>query len=145
MSAADEIIHDDRRKATGWPRILFLGLLLAAVIFLWRAIIAATDSLSRGDGVEMIGTLVAAAAWTLGAIGALHNGRRMRWVAGACWIINIVLPFVGVGFPDLFDPVNPWYRGGATYFYLPTLGAILALVWLMWSRPANLNNMREVA
>ncbi|VDG76653.1 Uncharacterised protein [Actinobaculum suis] len=145
MAEDGEIIKDDRRRATGWPRFLLLALLVAAVVFCWRGVVSATSSAIDGNGLDVFTTILAALCWLGGAIGCLHNGRKMRWVATVCWIINIALPFFGVGFPDAFVPVNPWYRGGETYFYLPTLGAILALAWLLWSRPSNLQKMREAA
>ena len=133
-----EMIRDERRTAVGWPLFLLIALSLGAAIFVWRAIVAGTEDFQLGYPWRMATTLVAALIWVLACAGSLHNGRRMRWVATACWSANIVMAVVGVVIPDLFHQVSPWYQAGATYYYLPTLGAIAGLAWIMWSRPASI-------
>lgn len=131
------LLVDERKRASGFPAF-FIGLLLfASVIFAWRAIVSATASFQDGHLVTALTTAVAAGLWVLGGIGLYHNGKKMRIVAYISCVINAVVPLVGL-FADLdFAWVNPWRSGGATYFYLPTVGAVLALAWLLWSNPAN--------
>lgn len=132
-----EIIRDKRRSASGLPLIFLIILAAGSLIFAWRGIVNATLDFQLGNVSTSITTLVAATVWLLAATGALHNGRRMRRISGGGWFVNVVCAVIGGIKPELFDRVNPWFEAGSTYFYLPTVGAILALAWLIWSRPAH--------
>lgn len=129
-------LSDTRSRARGWPLALIGALCFGALVITWRAVVDATDAFTSGNYGVGVTSVLAAAAWTLGCVGIVHNGRRMRMVAFAAWIINLLGVIVGLLAPDLFSRENPWSNGGATYFYLPTLGAMVAMVWLVWSRPA---------
>ena len=132
-------LHDGRQTATGWPRVIFVLLAVGSAIFLWRGIVASTDDFLGGHGARGSLTLLSAAAWAAGAIGVVHNGRRMRRVATACWAANLCAPFAALTpFGDFLDRVSPWHDAGSTYFYLPTVGALAALAWLAWSMPAKI-------
>ena len=84
-------------------------------------------------------TAIAVISWVAGSAGLIHNGRRMRYVAWASWTINAVMPlalfFVA---DDVVARVSPWFSGGATYFYVSTVGAIVSLAWLAWSAPSQI-------
>ncbi|WP_124039570.1 hypothetical protein [Neoactinobaculum massilliense] len=135
-----ELIKDTRHRATGWPAV-FIGLLLVgAVVVVWRTVIGASDAFVARHPAQAAVAILAAAIWMLAAIGTLHNGRRMRRVAGVSWALNVVMPVVGTILPDAFIAVNPWYQAGSSYFYLTTVGALLALGWLFYSRPAHIAN-----
>ncbi|MDO4888374.1 MAG: hypothetical protein Q3979_06685 [Actinomycetaceae bacterium] len=139
MTQPGEQLRDERQSARGWPRILFVVLACLACIFLWRGIIASTDAFLHGFVAEGFLTLTAAVTWTMGAVGIVHNGRRMRRIAYLAWMLNVLAPFVALAVSSWqLDRVNPWYHGGATYFFLPTVGAVAALVWLAWSDPSKI-------
>nr|WP_285895780.1 hypothetical protein [Trueperella bernardiae] len=125
---------DTRTRAHGWPSVLIYALGVGAVIFLWRAVVAATNSMVGGHYGLAVTSILAALCWVLGFAGAKHNGRRMRYLAFGAWGINVFAPLAGLVVD--FHYSNPWFEAGRTYFYLPTLGAIAAFAWLMWSRPA---------
>ncbi len=139
MSEEIQPIHDDRTSTHGWPRVLLWALALGAAVFTWRGIVASTEAFVNGDVSIAAATLVADLCWIAGSVGIIHNGRRMRRLAGVAWTINALVPLIAL-FADI-EPivrVNPWYQAGATYFFLPTLGAVAALVWLIWSTPSQI-------
>ena len=134
-------LPDDRTSTHGWPWVLLCLLALGAVIFTWRGIVASTQEFTEGNIAAAIVTLVADVCWLAGAAGVLHNGRKMRIVATTAWMINAIAPLVALVLtrPEVL-PVNPWYQGGATYFYLPTIGALASIIWLVWSSPSQIAN-----
>ena len=132
-------LRDERTAAMGWPRALFGVLAVGAVIFLWRGIVASTDAFLDHRVPEGLLTLLAAVSWVAGAAGVLHNGRRMRRLALASWPLNLLAPIAALVFASWdLNRVNPWFHGGQTYYFLPTAGALAALVWLMWSAPSKI-------
>ena len=132
-------LRDERTAAMGWPRALFGVLAVGAVIFLWRGIVASTDAFLDHRVPEGLLTLLAAVSWVAGAPGVLHNGRRMRRLALVSWTLNLLAPIAALVFASWeLNRVNPWFHGGQTYYFLPTAGALAALVWLMWSAPSKI-------
>lgn len=132
-------LRDERTAAMGWPRALFGVLEVGAVIFLWRGIVASTDAFLDHRVPEGLLTLLAAVSWVAGAAGVLHNGRRMRRLALVSWTLNLLAPIAALVFASWdLNRVNPWFHGGQTYYFLPTAGALAALVWLMWSAPSKI-------
>ena len=132
-------LRDERTAAMGWPRALFGVLAVGAVIFLWRGIVASTDAFLDHRVPEGLLTLLAAVSWVAGAAGVLHNGRRMRRLALVSWTLNLLAPIAALVFASWdLNRVNPWVHGGQTYYFLPTAGALAALVWLMWSAPSKI-------
>ena len=132
-------LHDERQSTHGWPLVFLALLCVGAAIFAWRGIVASTEQFTTGEIGTGVVTLAAVSTWVAGAVGILHNGRRMRLLAWVMWSINAVLPFASSVFDDaLVAYVSPWFSAGATYFYLPTIGAILALIWLGWSSPSQI-------
>lgn len=127
-------LTDTRTRAHGWPSVLIYALGVGAAVFLWRAVVAATNSVGSGHFGLAASSIFAALCWVLGFAGIKHNGRRMRYLAFVAWGINILGPFAGL-IVD-YHYTNPWFEAGRTYYYLPTLGAVAAFAWLMWSRPA---------
>ena len=132
-------LRDERTAAMGWPRALFGVLAVGAVIFLWRGIVASTDAFLDHRVPEGLLTLLAAVSWVAGAAGVLHNGRRMRRLALVSWTLNLLAPIAALVFASWeLNRVNPLFHGGQTYYFLPTAGALAALVWLMWSAPSKI-------
>ena len=132
-------LRDERTAAMGWPRALFGVLAVGAVIFLWRGIVASTDAFLDHRVPEGLLTLLAAVSWVAGAAGVRHNGRRMRRLALVSWTLNLLAPIAALVFASWdLNRVNPWFHGGQTYYFLPTAGALAALVWLMWSAPSKI-------
>ncbi len=129
-------LSDTRTRAHGWPLAMIVGLCVGATVLTWRAVVAATVAFVAGEYVIVASSIIAALMWILGCVGIAHNGKRMRRMALAAWIVNLLGAIFGVILPQIFDRVNPWFEAGSTYFYLPTIGAVLALGWLLWSRPA---------
>lgn len=129
-------LSDTRTRAHGWPLAIIIALCLGAAIITWRAVVAATEAFVSGEYLMGVTSMLAALLWILGCAGIAHNGRRMRVVALVSCVLNLVGAGIGLASPDLFSRVNPWFEAGATYFYLPTIGAVIALGWLVWSRPA---------
>ncbi|AJC70596.1 hypothetical protein [Trueperella pyogenes] len=127
-------LTDTRTRAHGWPSVLIYTLGVGALIFAWRAVVATTTLMSAGDYSCALTSILAALSWLVGFAGVKHNGRKMRYIAFVAWTINLAMPLIGL-FAN-FHYTNPWFEAGATYYYLPTIGAIAALAWLMWSRPA---------
>jgi hypothetical protein len=135
----NQALPDDRTTAHGWPRILLFLLAAGALIFSWRGVVASTVAFGDGDVSEAGLTLVSDLCWIAGAVGIIHNGRRMRRLAWATWVINAVMPFVALVVGNVaLDRVSPWFDAGATYFYLPVLGAVAAIAWLAWSSPSQI-------
>lgn len=132
-------LPDDRTSTHGLPWVLLCVLALGAVVFTWRGIIASTAEFVEGDIAAGVMTLIADVCWLAGAIGLIHNGRKMRKVAAVTWTINVIAPFLALAMsrPEIVD-VSPWYGAGSTYFFLPTIGAVAALVWLVWSSPSQI-------
>ncbi len=140
-SVSEEIqpIRDDRSSTHGWPRVLLWALALGAAVFTWRGIVASTEAFVNGEVSVGVTTLLANLCWIAGSVGIIHNGRRMRRLAGITWTVNLIVPLI-TAFAHI-EPivrVSPWFQAGTTYFFLPTLGAVAALVWLMWSAPSQI-------
>lgn len=132
-------LQDERQTAHGWPRVIFACLAVASLVFTWRGVAASSAAFQKSECVEGSLTIVAALAWLVGSAGVIHNGRRMRMLAYTAWSVNLVMPFVMLACPiSQVNVVNPWYGGGVTYWYLPTIGALVAMLWLVWSTPARI-------
>lgn len=136
-TSQSQVLSDTRSRAHGWPLAFMVLLGIAAVVFAWRGIISVTESVLTGDAVAAITTGLAVITWILGTVGIVHNGRRMRIVAYVCWILNLIGALIGALVGDAFAVASPWYGGGVTYYFLPTVAAALAIAWLYWSAPAN--------
>jgi len=130
---------DERRTATGWPRIFIFAVAVYAGIFVWRSIVAGTQDALEGLGLTAALTWLSALVWIAGAAGLVHNGKKMRWVALFAMSLNVVMPLLGLAVSDFpVDRVSPWFDGGATYFYVPTVLAVGAVAWLFHSAPSRL-------
>lgn len=130
---------DERQSTHGWPRVIFAVLSIYSVVFGWTGVLASTKALSQGRVAEGLTMWIAVALWMAGSAGLVHNGRRMRLIAYAAWTTNLLAPFVALAAHSwALDPACPWYHGGATYLYIPTAGALIALLWLVWSSPAKI-------
>lgn len=139
MSEETQPIRDTRASTHGWPRILLMALAVGAVIFTWRGIVASTAAFQQGEIAAALTTLLADLIWVAGTVGIIHNGLRMRRFAGVSWMINVVAPLAAfVLNSDALLPVNPWYGAGSTYFFLPLVGAVAAVIWLIWSAPSQI-------
>lgn len=139
MSEETQPIRDTRASTHGWPRILLMALAVGAVIFSWRGIVASTAAFQQGEIAAALTTLLADLIWVAGTVGIIHNGLRMRRFAGVSWTINVVVPIVAFFIDsDALVPVNPWYGAGSTYFFLPLVGAVAAVIWLIWSAPSQI-------
>ncbi|MDO5025630.1 MAG: hypothetical protein Q4E03_03830 [Trueperella sp.] len=135
---ADKQLADTRPRTFGWPAVFIGVLCVAAVFFALRGIISAAIDFTAGEPLAATGTILSALAWVCGGVGLAHNGRRMRRVAWSAWALNTVVPILTLAFQsDWLNSASPWFSGGSTYFYLPTVGAALALGWLFWSQPAR--------
>ncbi|MFC5280480.1 hypothetical protein ACFPGO_01120 [Arcanobacterium canis] len=130
-------LMDNRTRSWGWPIALMGVLALGSIIFTWRAILAGSHQFVHGDVFGATTTFVAALAWVFGTAGLIHNGRKMRRVAWACWILNAVGTVWGIAMPHLFCAVSPWQMAGRTYYFLPAIGTVCTLLWLVWSDPAR--------
>lgn len=138
-------LSDTRTRANGWPFAVIVILCVFAAVLTWRAIVATTTAVHAGNYLIAATTMVAALMWIVGCVGIVHNGRRMRVLATAAWTVNLIGTVVGLLAPQYFSWVNPWYEAGATYFYLPTIGTLVAHGWLAWSRPAAVAARQEGA
>ncbi len=139
MSEETQPIRDTRASTHGWPRILLMALAVGAVNFTWRGIVASTAAFQQGEIAAALTTLLADLIWVAGSVGIIHNGLRMRRFAGVSWMINVVAPLAAfVLNSDALLPVNPWYGAGSTYFFLPLVGAVAAVIWLIWSAPSQI-------
>ena len=139
MSEETQQIRDTRASTHGWPRILLVALAVGAAIFTWRGIVASTTAFQQGEMTAALNTLLAGLIWVAGSVGIIHNGLRMRRLAGVSWTINVVAPLLALFFDtQVLLPVNPWYHAGATYFFLPLAGAVAAVIWLIWSAPSQI-------
>lgn len=131
-------LQDRRRSAHGSARVLLFVIVGFAIAFLWLGIVGATSAfISSLPGTALL-TLLAAAVWMLMAVGLLHNGHRMRRIAWAAALINLVLPLIGF-FADM--PLyhwSPWRDGGVAFWYVPTALVAVSLWWLYYSSPARL-------
>ena len=138
MSEEIQPIRDTRASTHGWPRILLMALAVGAAVFTWRGIIASTAAFQQGEIAAALTTLLADFVWVAGSAGIIHNGLRMRRLAGVSWSVNVVAPLAALVLEtDVVLPVNPWYQAGSTYFFLPLAGAVAAIIWLLWSAPSQ--------
>ncbi|WP_241969035.1 hypothetical protein [Trueperella bialowiezensis] len=133
-----EQLNDTRTRARGWPVVIIAALCVGAAVFVWRAVVAVTEAVVAGNYLVAVTTIVAALTWLAGCVGVVHNGKRMRRLAAIAWLINLLGAGAGLIWPEYFARVSPWFEAGSTYYYLPTLGVVVALAWLAWSRPAAL-------
>ncbi len=139
MSEEIQPIRDTRASTHGWPRILLMALAVGAAVFTWRGIIASTAAFQQGEIAAALTTLLADFVWVAGSAGIIHNGLRMRRLAGVSWSVNVVAPLAALVLEaDVVLPVNPWYQAGSTYFFLPLAGAVAAIIWLLWSAPSQI-------
>ena len=139
MSEETQPIRDTRASTHGWPRILLMALAVGAAIFTWRGIIASTMAFQQGEIAAALTTLLADLVWVARSVGIIHNGLKMRRLAGVSWTINVVAPLAALFLEtDALLPVNPWYEAGSTYFFLPLAGAVAAVIWLIWSAPSQI-------
>lgn len=131
-------LQDQRRSAHGLARVLLLTIAGFAVAFIWLGIVGATSAfMSSAPGTALL-TLLAAAVWVLMAAGLLHNGHRMRRIAAATALTNVVTPLIGLAVELPLYNWSPWRHGGIAFWYVPTLLAAVALWWLYHSSPARL-------
>ncbi|QOR48504.1 hypothetical protein INS90_04380 [Trueperella pecoris] len=129
-------LTDTRTRAHGWPSVLIALLGVGALIFLWRSVISTQIAVSAGSYGVAVTSVAAAAVWLIGFAGVKHNGRRMRYIAFVAWTVNVLMPLLSFFISGSLARTNPWFAAGETYYYLPTIGSIAALAWLVWSRPA---------
>lgn len=138
MGSTTAPVHDARQSTHGLPQVFTYLLLVAAVLFTWRAIVATSVGFARGDLLAASTTLASAALWVTGSIGVFHNGQRMRILAWVSWVANIVIPLLTFPADAFYYRVSPYYHLGATYYYLPIVASIAALAWLWWSEPSRI-------
>ncbi|PWD52330.1 hypothetical protein C8046_03345 [Serinibacter arcticus] len=85
---------------------------------------------------------VAALIYVVATVALAHNGTRMRRVAWAAVIIELV-GVVAVGIwsfasPESFPEATVWSHLGQGYGYVPAVLPVLGLWWLWRSDPARL-------
>ncbi|MEZ7897733.1 MAG: hypothetical protein QMB98_02835 [Flaviflexus sp.] len=131
-------LSDSRRTAHGTARLLLLFIAAASLVFAWLGVVGATTAFMEDRPGTAVLTLIAAITWIAMSAGLLHNGRRMRRVAWISALINVVMPLIGIFVSLPLDKWSPWRDGGLAYWYVPTVLAVVAMVWLYNSSPARL-------
>lgn len=131
-------LHDSRRSALGWARVLLFIIIAFAAAFVWLGIVGATSAFLNSLPGTAVLTLVAAVVWSLMAAGIVHNGRRMRRIAWAAAAVNVIMPIIDLWAAMPLDTWSSWRSGGVAYWYVPTLVAAVTLWWLYHSSPARL-------
>lgn len=144
MSVRTTSTDDTRRPAYGLGRVLILVYGIFAVAATARAGVqlirdAAEAPLAYGLSAA------AAAVYVLATVALAHNGRRMRRVAWAAVVFELV-GVLGVGVlslthPELFPRATVWSGFGAGYGYVPLVLPFFGIGWLWWSSPRRVAHL----
>ena len=132
---------DPRPPALGVARLLFGAFLIFALYALYNEVrqLLVTQTIWYPAHVA---SLLALALWFLGTAGLIHNGRRMRMVAWAAFLLEslavIVTTILGLFDVRIATSVTMLGMAGAYYYYIPLVGSVAALGWLVWSNPRRL-------
>lgn len=131
---------DTRRPAYGVGRVLILVYGIFAVAALARATVQLSQ---RGAEAPLAYALsaVAGLVYLVATIALTHNGRRMRRVAWAAVIFELVgvitVGTLSLSAPELFPDDTVWSGFGRGYGFVPAFLPVLGIAWLWVSSPVR--------
>lgn len=131
---------DTRPPARGWGRVIIAVYGVFAI-----------SSLARG-GVQLIRdaaeaplayslSVFAAVVYVFATVALAHNGRRMRRLAWAAVVVELVgvltVGVLSLVEPELFPRATVWSHFGQGYGFVPLVLPVLGMVWLWRSSPGR--------
>lgn len=141
---AEPSLTDSRRPAHGWGR------LLVGVFAVFGVLVLADNIRELVNQTSPVASLNTAAAlgYLLLAICVAHNGRRMRLLAWACVILELLGVFLPLLFLDgaLGQPLNATIWGPTsqrTWLYLPVILPLVAALQIWLSDPLRIVTTAE--
>lgn len=128
-------LHDHRRPAYGWGRLVVLVSILYSIIYL----VIAAAGVINSQGVPVLGwvlTFLVGLVWVMICVGLWHNGRKMRLVASISAVIIAVshslsfsLDVTKIGWPE-FGPL-----GNEPSCLLGIIVVAISVFWVFRSDP----------
>lgn len=145
--APKDAARDDRRASRGLGRLVMAVFWVFGVVTTVLAVAALARPADSPLGSRLVG-LLAAVIYILIAVGITHNGRRMRMLAWAGLVVELVGPIitgllgVGAGLPP-GSYVSAWTDFGINYWYLPLILPIGGMAWMWFSDPRRIVEIAE--
>ena len=85
---------------------------------------------------------LSAVVYIVATVAMAHNGRRMRRLAWAAVLFELVgvitVGTLSLTHPELFQHASVWSQFGAGYGWVPAVLPILGLFWMWRSSPARI-------
>lgn len=139
--APAESATDPRPRAYGAGRALVLVYGILAVAALARSLYQLLTKVAEAPLAYSLSGF-AAVVYVVATVGLAHNGVRMRRVAWAAVLIEL-LGVLGVGLwsylrPGDFPEATVWSHFGQGYGFVPLVLPVLGIIWLARSDPARL-------
>ncbi|ACQ80132.1 putative integral membrane protein [Beutenbergia cavernae DSM 12333] len=136
-----EAVHDPRRRAYGAGRALIAVYGVFALSATARAGVQLVRDAAEAPlayGLSAFSALV----YVVATIALAHNGHRMRRVAWAAVVVELV-GVLAVGTLSVVDPAafpkdTVWSHFGQGYGFVPLVLPLLGLAWLWRSSPARI-------
>lgn len=137
---------DTRRPAYGLGRVLILVYAVFALAATARSavqLVRAAAEAPLAYGLSAFSAVV----YVLATVALAHNGRRMRRVAWAAVITELVgvisIGTLSLARPDLFPDETVWSGFGRGYGFVPLLLPFLGIAWLWQSAPSRIERLAE--
>lgn len=147
QSAPKDATNDDRRPSMGLGRLLMAVFWIFGVVTTILTVLSLLRSTTVPVGSRLVGFL-AAVVYVLVAVGITHNGRRMRMLAWAGLIVELMGPIItgllaiGASLPP-GSTVSPWTDFGANYWFFPIVLPIIGIIWMWYSDPRRIVELAE--
>ena len=137
----DGQVEDTRRPAYGPGRVLIFIYGVFAVSATARASVQLIRDTSEAPVAYSLSAL-SAVVYIVATVAMAHNGRRMRRLAWAAVLFELVgvitVGTLSLTHPELFQHASVWSRFGAGYGWVPAVLPVLGLFWMWRSSPARI-------
>lgn len=128
---------DPRTRSLGWARILIF---CVAAITIWIGAVEVAEFVKVAQAPVRVTALLASVGYAAGALGLIHNGRKMRMIAWAAYVGELIalLCVLALARPGATTVALAWEKAGEYFYYLPALLPLIGIIWLAWSDPRRL-------
>ncbi|MDU3134844.1 MAG: hypothetical protein E6700_04620 [Winkia neuii] len=128
---------DPRTRSLGWARILIFSV---AAITIWIGGVEVVEFVRTAHSSVRLTAVLATLGYVAGALGLIHNGRKMRLISWVAYVGELValLCVLALTRPTSPEVALAWAKAGAYFYYLPAFLPLVAIIWLAWSDPRRL-------